>query len=185
MSLPMASIATVKPGNLTTLERQTKKAQEMHWETSYQHQMDAAPSSWHSAETEEMRAENKFLGLEEMRAAASSWHWAETEEMRVENKFLQDQNGHWTDAAASSWHWADGGDYWEYAEGRCWQPEETYTEARCRRQRERQTQKRDAEADAEGRTRNGSHSSFTTKSKINKDVSLGNLKNEWPKSLKT
>jgi len=155
VSLPMASIATVKPGNLTTLERQKKKAQEMHWETSYQHQMDAAPSSWHSAETEEMRAENKFLGLEEMRAAASSWHWA------------------------------DGGDYWEYAEGRCWQPEETYTEARCRRQRERQTQKRDAEADAEGRTRNGSHSSFTTKSKINKDVSLGNLKNEWPKSLKT
>ena len=31
----------------------------------------------------------------------------------------------------------------------------------------------------------GSHSSFTTTSKINTDVSLGNLKNEWPKSLKT
>ena len=111
MSLPMASIATVKPGNLTTLERQTKKAQEMHWETSYQHQMDAAPSSWHSAETEEMRAENKFLGLEEMRAAASSWHWA------------------------------DGGDYWADAEGRCWQTEETDTEARCRSRCRRQNQK--------------------------------------------
>ena len=95
MSLPMAYLANVKPGNMTTMERlQQQGERHRHWHESYQEQM----------------------------GQASSW-----------------QDEYWTDgtnptgAAASSWQ--------------------------------------------------GSHSSFTTKSKINKDVSLGNLKNEWPKGI--
>jgi len=72
---------------------------------------------------------------------------------------IQQANAHVLGAAASSWqqeeHWPE------------WQQEERWSE----------WQQMDSSI--------GSHSSFTTKSKINKDVSLGNLKNEWPKSLKT
>ena len=115
LSLPMASIATVKPGKMTTLDRlveqqkQEMQWQEMQWQTSYGQQIQQADAA---------------AG----RAAASSW-----------------QEEHWSEL----------------------QQEERWSE----------WQQMDSSI--------GSQSSFTAKSKINKDVSLGNLKNEWPKSLKT
>ena len=82
---------------------------------------------------------------------------------------IQQANAHVLGAAASSWqqeeHWPE------------LQREERWLHEWQQQERWSGWQQMDSSI--------GSHSSFTTKSKINKDVSLGKLTNEWLKSLKT
>ena len=115
VSLPMASIATVKAGNMTTLERlEMQQERQGQWQKSYQEQ----EGQWQQHANAAAHGQQHWYGQQ---------HWSSSS---------------WT---AAQWQQMDSGSSGSI----------------------------------------GSHSSFTTKSKINKDVSLGNLKNEWPKSLKT